>query len=149
MTVTEALEHIRRVGIVERSGCKLKLKFPKTERSALQPAIDTLEKRKAEVLALLTESVTGRFAAISSGAARAESLESVLKNRAIELWSDALGERFWLVADEADARLAMEGFGARRGETYTASEVRRILVIKDPATVQCGPQRRITALQRF
>jgi hypothetical protein len=29
--------------------------------------------------------------------------QAVLKGRALELWSDALGEHFWLVADEEDA----------------------------------------------
>ena len=32
-----------------------------------------------------------------------ESLEDVLKGLAVELWSDVLGERFWLVASEEDA----------------------------------------------
>ena len=63
-----------------------------------------------------------------------ESLEAALKDRAIELWSTATG-RLFLVADEADARQAMERFGARRGEVYRAAEVRRIIAVKDPAIV--------------
>ena len=136
MTVIEALEQVRRVGMVESSAGKLKLTFPERERSALQPAIDTLGNRKAEVLALLAESVAECFAPMKADAASAESLESVLKNRAIELWSDALGERFWLVADEADAHLVMKCYGARRGETYSASEAQRIVAVKDPAAVK-------------
>lgn len=58
-------------------------------------------------------------------------LEGVLKGLAIELWSDALGDRFWLVADEADAAK----LGEPRGTVYTASEARRIVRINDPAAV--------------
>jgi hypothetical protein len=50
------------------------------------------------------------------------SLEDVLKGRAIELWFDASGETFWLVADEADAAK----LGERRGTVYTAAEARRV-----------------------
>lgn len=58
-------------------------------------------------------------------------LEVALKGRAIELWSDALGERLWLVADEDDAvRL-----GELRGTVYTAAEARRIVEIVDPSVV--------------
>lgn len=65
---------------------------------------------------------------------QAVSLEAVLKRRAIELWSTAAGGLF-LVADEEDARLAIERLGARRGEIYTAAESRRIIAVKDPALV--------------
>jgi hypothetical protein len=60
-----------------------------------------------------------------------ESLEAVLKGRAVELWSDAMGERFWLVADEDDARLLSEP----RGTIYTAAEARRVIQIADPNVV--------------
>ena len=59
------------------------------------------------------------------------SLEQVLRGHAIELWSDALGERFWLVADEADAAK----LGEPRGATYTAAEARRIVKLADTAVV--------------
>jgi hypothetical protein len=119
--VAEALELIRRVGVAENRGGNLKLKFPERERTALQPAIDTLRSGKAEALALLAETHT-------------EPLESVLKDGAIELWSTAAG-RLFLVADDEDARRAMERFGARRGEIYTAAEARRIIAVKDPTVV--------------
>lgn len=61
----------------------------------------------------------------------AEPLEAVLKGRAVELWFDALGERFWLVADEDDARL----LGEPRGTIYTAAEARRVIQIADPSVV--------------
>jgi hypothetical protein len=61
-------------------------------------------------------------------------LESVIKGRVIELWSDKAG-RLFLVADQEDARLAMERYGLRRGEIYTASEARRIVAIGDPAII--------------
>jgi hypothetical protein len=122
--------------MVESSAGKIKLKFPAKERSALQPAIDTLGNRKAEALALLADWVAKGSVPTKTAPAGSESLESVLKNQAIELWSDALGERFWLVADEADARLAMERYGARRGQTYSALEAQRIVAVKDPAAVK-------------
>lgn len=61
----------------------------------------------------------------------AEPLEAVLKGQALELWSDALGERFWLVADEEDAVL----LGEPRGIIYTATEARRVVQIGDPSVV--------------
>lgn len=135
MKVAEALELIRRVGAVENSGGSLKLKFPERARTALQPAIDTLRSGKAEALALLAESLAqGELTAGSSEPANAEPAESVLKDRAIELWSTAAG-RLFLVADEEDARRAKERFGARRGEIYTAVEARRIVAVGDPKVV--------------
>lgn len=73
-----------------------------------------------------------RFAAKPEG--EVEPLEAYLEGQAIELWSTAAG-RLLLVADEADAREAMERFGLQRGEIYTASETRRIIAVKDPAVV--------------
>jgi hypothetical protein len=66
--------------------------------------------------------------------AQSESLEDVLNGQAIELWSTEAG-RLFLVADETDARGAMERLGASRGEIYTAAEARRIVSVKDPAIV--------------
>jgi hypothetical protein len=63
-----------------------------------------------------------------------EPLEEVLKGQAIEMWSTAT-RRLFLVADEADACRAKERFGARRGDIYTAAEIRRIIAVKDPAVV--------------
>jgi hypothetical protein len=60
-----------------------------------------------------------------------ESLESVLKGLAVELWSNAAG-RVFIVADEDDARR----LGEPRGTVYTASEVRRVIQIGDPDIVQ-------------
>jgi len=61
---------------------------------------------------------------------KAESLEDVLKGLAVELWSDAAGCLF-IVANEEDAlRL-----GERRGSVYTSDELRRVVQIRDPATV--------------
>ncbi len=58
------------------------------------------------------------------------SLESVLKGLAVELWSDAAG-RIFIVADDDDARR----LGEPRGIVYTASEMRRVIRIGDPAIV--------------
>jgi hypothetical protein len=54
VTVAEALSAIRRVGTVENSAGNLRLRFPKTAASELQPAIDALRTGKAEALALLS-----------------------------------------------------------------------------------------------
>jgi hypothetical protein len=61
----------------------------------------------------------------------AKPLEHVLKGKAVELWSDILGERFWLVADEDDAML----LGEPRGSIYTAAEARLVVHITDPSIV--------------
>lgn len=71
------------------------------------------------------------FADLHTNIEETPSLEDVLKGNAIELWSDARGERFWLVADEADAVM----LGEPRGTVYTAAEARRVIQIGDPATV--------------
>ena len=55
----------------------------------------------------------------------------VLKGLAIELWSDALGEGLWIVADEEDARKLAEP----RGTVYTAAEIQRVIQIRDPTSV--------------
>ena len=62
----------------------------------------------------------------------ADSLEAVLKGEAIELWSDLLGERLWLVSDEPDAAR----LGEPRGSVYTAAEARSICRVTDPKIVQ-------------
>ena len=62
--------------------------------------------------------------------AEQESLEAVLKGKAIELWSD--GERFFLVADEEDAAR----LGESRGSVYTAAEARLITRITDAKVVR-------------
>lgn len=61
----------------------------------------------------------------------AKRLEAVLKGQALELWSDALGERLWLVADEADVAL----LGEPRGTVYTAAEARQVVKVADPSEV--------------
>jgi hypothetical protein len=63
-----------------------------------------------------------------------EPSQTALKGRVIELWSTRAG-RLLLVADETDAAQAVERFQARRGEIYTAAEVRRIVAVNDPAVV--------------
>ena len=72
-----------------------------------------------------------RRLAAETGSSKPEPLEMVLKGRAIELWSDRLGERLWIVADESDARL----LGEPRGEVYTLPEMRRVIQIDDPEIV--------------
>jgi hypothetical protein len=59
-------------------------------------------------------------------------LEAVLRGPALELWSDAQGERFWLVADEEDAVPRAEP----GNNTCMAAEARRVIQIGDPAIVR-------------
>ena len=61
----------------------------------------------------------------------AEPLEAVLKGKAIELWSDLLGEVLWLVADDED----VQRLGEPRGSVYTAVEARLVCRITDPKVV--------------
>jgi hypothetical protein len=124
--VAEALEVIRRVGVVESFEGKLKLKFPEKERTALQPAIDALRSGKTEALALLAEPLKDH----NFGRVEPQRLEAVLKGLAIELWSDDAGCLF-IVADQDDARR----LGELRGSVYTAAEIRRVVQIGDPAIV--------------
>ena len=63
---------------------------------------------------------------------QAESLEAVLQGRAIELWWSEDNQSLFIVADEEDARR----LGEPRGSVYTADEVRRVIIINDPVTVQ-------------
>jgi hypothetical protein len=68
---------------------------------------------------------------LDSSPSNNQPLEMVLKGLAVELWSDTLGERFWIVSDEVDvARL-----GEPRGSVYTASEVRHVVSVNDPEIV--------------
>jgi hypothetical protein len=60
-----------------------------------------------------------------------EPMESVLKGKAVELYL-ADGDRLFLVADEEDSRQ----LGEPRGTVYTATEVRRVVQIGDPAIVR-------------
>ncbi|MEO7651400.1 MAG: hypothetical protein ABIZ80_13125 [Bryobacteraceae bacterium] len=60
-----------------------------------------------------------------------EPLETTIKGHALELWSDALGHRLWLVADEDDASV----LGEPRGQVYTAEEARKVVRISDPSVV--------------
>lgn len=76
----------------------------------------------------LAETVLGD--AQSAAEQESGSLDSVLRGRAIELWSDAAGCLF-IVADEDDARCLSQP----RGNVYTASEMRRVIQIGDPAVV--------------
>jgi hypothetical protein len=64
-----------------------------------------------------------------------EPLEAVLKGQTVELWSDS-AERLFLVADEEDSTTAMDRYGARRGEVYTAAEAQRIVTVADPRVVR-------------
>jgi hypothetical protein len=121
MTVTAALEMIRRAGSVIDDGGSLKLTFPKGMRAELLPAIETLKTKKAEAPSQLAQ----------SDSAELPTLEQSLKGRAVELWRD--GNRFFLVADDADALEAMKRFGARRGEVWTRGEIELVTCFQDQA----------------
>jgi hypothetical protein len=58
---------------------------------------------------------------------REQGLEEAIKGTAVCLVLDSTGERLWIVAAEEDARQ----LGERRGEGYTAAEVRIIARLDD------------------
>jgi len=124
MTVETAIETVRQAGSVELVGGAIRYEI-RRRSPEIAEALAILKAHKPEVLDCLSA------ATIPS---RAEPMESVLKGSLIELWSDAAGNLF-LVADEADARLAIERLGARRGEIYTTAEARRIIAVRDPDVV--------------
>ncbi len=121
MTVEQAIESIRRVGSIDvvAGGIRYEIRrrVPETPE-----ALATLKAARPTVLAILSG---------MTAQPQTAPLESILKGHAIELWSDGLGERFWLLADEDDAAL----LGEPRGTIYTAAESRRIVQIADPAIV--------------
>ncbi len=80
----------------------------------------------------LVRRIEKQYAKSTEMAGQTEPLEDVLKGRAVELWSNQHG-RLFLVADEADAAKLMPE--VRRGEIYTAMEMRRIITIEDTETV--------------
>ena len=88
----------------------------KGQRSAIDRWLPAIRQSKATIIAELMAEPP---------------LEGVLKGQAIELWSDSLADRFWLVADEADALK----LGEPRGTIYTASEARRICAVGDTKLV--------------
>jgi len=59
------------------------------------------------------------------------STASELKGQAVELWRS--GERFFVVADEEDARLAMDRLRAKRGEIWTGEELEQVARLEDQA----------------
>jgi len=117
MTVTEAIRTIRSVGTLTAEGDRLRYSVPRARRPEVEPALATLQAQKADALRLLC------------GQTEPESLETVLKGLAIELWTN--GESFWLVADETDAARLSEP----RGRVFTAAEARLMVRIADPAIV--------------
>jgi hypothetical protein len=124
MTIEQAIEEVKRSGSLDVVGEAIHYQVRKRHPGTVE-ALATLRARKSEVLAIL------------SGAAdhqKTEPLELVLKGQAIELWSTMAG-RLFLVADQEDALLAMERYGVRLGEIYTAMEARCIVTVGDPEAV--------------
>ena len=104
MTVAEALSAIRRVGTVENQAGNLRLRFPETATSELQPAIDTLRVGKAEALALLSDPDPAELARASAVLNRAGVRIMALEGGAtIGVWSDL---------DGPEVRAALRAFGS-------------------------------------
>src|SRR5579863_9267453 len=114
MTITAALEILRKVGSVTVSQGTLKLRFPETERTELQPVIDVLRNGKPEVIALL-DAEESRASGMDVNSLGRRGLQ--LKGHAVELWRR--NERFFIVADEQDSQLVMSHLGASVGEVWT------------------------------
>jgi hypothetical protein len=60
-----------------------------------------------------------------------ENFPESLKGCVVELWRN--GERFFLVTDEEDARLAIDRLGAARGEVWTGAEIELVVRFQDQA----------------
>jgi hypothetical protein len=106
VTVAEALSTILRVGTVENQAGNLRLRFPETATSELQPAIDTLRAGKVEALALLSDSDPAELAHASAVLNRAGVRIIALGGRTmIGLWSDL---------DRPEVRAALRGLGSER-----------------------------------
>lgn len=123
MTVAGALEMLRNVGTVSVSHGNIKLRFPEEKRAELRPAIDVLRNSKAEAMSLLNPERSPQ-----SGVVGAELQVCRLKNHAVELWRK--GERYFIVADEEDARIALSRF-ASAGEIWTAQEIEIVAQFED------------------
>jgi hypothetical protein len=98
----------------------------------VSPEHNVYAKDAKGVASSLAKGPSAYFADNSGCSQEMPSLDVVLRGRAVELWSDARGERFWLVADEEDATKLAEP----RGTVYTASEARRVVQIGDSAIVR-------------
>ena len=125
MTVAAALEILRKVGTVRVSHGNIRLRFPEEKRDQLRPAIDVLRNGKAEAIALLNADRSPH-----PGVVGAE-LRGQLKNHAVELWRR--GERYFIVADEEDADLAISRLDASLGRVWTAQEIEIVAQIEDQA----------------
>lgn len=123
MTLEQAIGEVKRAGALGIVGGAIRYEI-RNRSAQTTEALATLKARKAEASAILSDAPEPKT----------KPLEDVLRGRSIELWSTAAG-RLFLVADEHDARLASERFGARRGEIYTVAEARRIVSVDDPSAV--------------
>lgn len=126
MTVAAALESLQNVGTVQVSHGNIKLRFPEEKRAQLQPAIDVLRNGKAEAMALLNAQRSQE-----PRVADPELRGGGLKGHAVELWRRE--ERFFIVADEKDAALAVSRLGASVGEVWTGTEIEIVARIEDQA----------------
>jgi hypothetical protein len=106
VTVAKALSAIRRVGTVENYAGNLRLRFPETVASELQPAVDTLRTGKAEALTLLANPDPAELARASAVLRRAGVRIMALEGGAtIGVWSDL---------DGPEVRAALRAFGSDR-----------------------------------
>ena len=91
MTVEESIELLAESGAqISVTGDRIRVVLPEDAPGTAEAALDVLREHKAEAISFLAR-------------AQAEPLETTLKGRAIELWSDLAGERLFIVADEEDA----------------------------------------------
>ena len=127
MTVPEAVAELHAVGEVRVVGETIVCRIPRRKTPAQTKALEVVRRQKTQALTLLVKSQEARQ--------KRKPLEEILKGCAIGLYSDLVGENFWICADENDAeRLTMEG--DKRGQIYAADEVRLVITIKDPAIVR-------------
>lgn len=123
MQVEQAIATLRRSGQLLTDAGRIRYRGPVTS-GPINEALVALKLNRDMAISILDGKEAGRE--------RTDSIEDVLRGRAVELWSDAAGGRFWLVADSADANRLNEP----RGTVYTASEARRLATIRDPKVVR-------------
>lgn len=125
MTVTEAIDAIRKEGTIESDGERIKLRIAVSAKAELEPAIEAIRREKQVALELLRPAAPS-FAVAEDDAC---DLGTILRGHALELWADSAGGQLFIVADEADAARLRE----RRGAVLTVAELERVVRIEDPA----------------
>lgn len=122
MQLEQAIMALRQAGELSTDRGRIRYRGP-AGSATVSEALTALRQNREQAIAVLERNEPDAIQ---------ERLETALRGKAIELWSDGAGERFWLVADEPDADRVAEP----RGRIYTAAEARMLIAIADPTVVR-------------